>query len=210
VPRPLVKELPIVRPIQLLPRDAPFDDPNWSYEIKYDGYRGMLYLRGDASHFISRQGKHMSRFDELARALAKELPVKTALLDGEIVVLDKEGRPIFLDLVKNVRQPTYIAFDLLYVDGVDIRPQMLSERRKHLARITPAKSSRFLKISFTEGRGKELFDLICKHDLEGIVAKRLDHPYRKVTPWYKIKNKRYRQLEGRPQFSRKTQSARRR
>jgi bifunctional non-homologous end joining protein LigD len=201
---------PTFVPIRLKPREMPFDDPNWSFEIKYDGFRGLLFLMGDRSYFMSRDQKRLPRFDELARAIAKEISISSAVLDGEIAVLDKEGRPIFADLMKQVKKPAYIAFDLLYADHKDLRMRPLTERRERLARLMPEDPVRILQAGFVEGCGKKFFELIVTRDLEGVVAKRLDQPYRATTPWYKIKNTEYSQNAGREKFFTKKRSTRRR
>ena len=113
-------------------RSAPFDSPDWILECKYDGYRAVAYLEGDASRLVSRRGDVFPRFAPLARALATALKVETAILDGEVIACDETGRPIFLDLLRSARPPSFIAFDLVWLDGEDLRPLPLVEgqRRK--------------------------------------------------------------------------------
>ena len=90
-----------------------------------------------------------------------------------------------------------MAFDLLWLDGADLRSQPLSERRRHLQGILPKHSSVISEALAVRGRGRELFELMKAHDLEGIVAKRLDDPYISRVRWLKIKNPDYSQKEGR-------------
>jgi bifunctional non-homologous end joining protein LigD len=191
--RPLV-------PVRLVLRKEPFDDPAWSFEIKYDGFRGLLILEGARSRFISRTMKHLPRFDALAVRIAGEVKVRNAILDGEIAAVDDEGRPIFTDLLRDARRPAYIAFDLLSVDGADLRELPLSKRRTLLRRLVPKRSRNILQAGWIDGKGRAFFELIRTQDLEGIVAKRRDQPYRTSVRWYKIKNGTYTQGVGRDRF----------
>ena len=92
------RTLPAVQPILLTPRGAPFDDPAWLFEPKYDGYRGLLSVTRKGCHFRSKRGNILKRFEELCHWVLEELPVKEAILDGEVVALDSEGRQNFRDL----------------------------------------------------------------------------------------------------------------
>jgi bifunctional non-homologous end joining protein LigD len=91
----------------------------------------------------------------------------------------------------------YAAFDVLWLDGADWRFLPLSERRPWLRSILPTKSPFISEVLSVRGRGHELFELVRRHDLEGIVAKRLDDPYDSSVHWFKIKNPGYSQKEGR-------------
>jgi ATP-dependent DNA ligase len=90
--------LPTVEPILLTPRGDPFDDPAWLFEPKYDGYRGLLYVTRKGCHFRSKRGNVLKRFEELTHRVREQLPVKEAILDGEVVALDSGGRQNFRDL----------------------------------------------------------------------------------------------------------------
>src|SRR5262249_3552902 len=93
--------------------------------------------------------------------------------------------------------PTYVAFDILWLDGADLRPLPLVERRRILRSVLPTRLTIVCEpVSVTE-RGRELFDLMCKNDLEGHVAKPLADPYHPRVCWRKIKNRDYSQAEGR-------------
>jgi bifunctional non-homologous end joining protein LigD len=189
--------LPQVQPIIPISRKEPFDDPDWLFEFKYDGFRAQLYLEQGRSHFVSRRGNVLSRFDALARAVAAEFEVTEAIFDGEVIVADETGRPLFYDLLRRTRRPAYVAFDLLWLNGTDLRSLPLSERRRRLRHILPVASSGVSEALSVESRGRELFELMCSHDLEGIVAKRLADPYEPRTRWFKVKNPDYSQKEGR-------------
>jgi bifunctional non-homologous end joining protein LigD len=189
--------LPRVQPIIPISRKEPFDDPDWLFEFKYDGFRALLYLDKGCGRFLSRNGNTLTRFDSLARAVAAELEVTEAIFDGEVIAADETGRPLFYDLLRRTRRPAYVAFDLLWLNGADLRSLSLHERRQRLQGILPKGSSVISAALSVEGRGRELFELMRMHDLEGIVAKRLADPYEPRTKWFKIKNPDYSQKEGR-------------
>ena len=197
----MVKEsragLPRVQPIIPISRKQPFDDPACLFEFKYDGFRALLYLEKGSGWFLSRNGNSLTHFDALARAVAGELEVTEVIFDGEVIAADDTGRPQFYDLLRRSRRPAYVAFDLLWLNGTDLRPMPLSERRTRLRHILPVTSSGVSEALSVESRGRELFELMCMHDLEGIVAKRLADPYEPRTRWLKIKNPDYSQKEGR-------------
>jgi bifunctional non-homologous end joining protein LigD len=86
---------PKISPIMPVHRRDIFDSPDWVYEVKHDGFRALAYLQQRQCRFVSRRGNEMKRFDDLAAIIAKELRVKDAVLDGEIVALDDDGMPAF-------------------------------------------------------------------------------------------------------------------
>jgi len=146
---------------------------------------------------ISRNGNLMIRFDALGSALAAGLDLDDAVIDGEVIAADVTGRPQFYDLLRGTRAPAYVAFDIAWLNGADLRSLPLHERRRVLQGILPKKSPIVSEALSVEGRGCELFDLMCAHDLEGIVAKRLADPYDTRVKWHKVKNRGYTQKEGR-------------
>ena len=113
------------------------------------------------------------------------------------VVHIKSGRPQFYDLPRNARLPAYVAFDLLWLNVADLRRLPLAERRGRLRDILPKGSAIITEALSGPGTGHKLFELMCAHDLEGIVAKRLTDSYRPSARWLKIKNPNYSQNEGR-------------
>jgi bifunctional non-homologous end joining protein LigD len=192
--------LPSVRPIIPTLCKEPFDSPEWLFECKYDGFRGLCYVERDRSRLLSRNGNVFERFAGLAAGIAETLDVDEAVLDGEVIAADATGRPQFYDLLRGRRAPAYVAFDLLWLDGADLRALPLSERRRLLQGILPAGSTTISETLSVEGRGRELFALMCANDLEGIVAKQLGDPYGSKTEWLKIKNPHYSQKEGRAEL----------
>lgn len=195
--------LPHIDPIRPIFGKEPFGDKDWSFEFKYDGFRGLLYINNGRSRFISRQDKVLHQFDLLADAIAKKLALKmhNGIFDGEIVTKDATNRPIFSDVLHRKGMPIYVAFDLLWHNGEDLRSKTLSERRKILKQMLPKKSL-LIEQSYSVGgnKGQRLYDLMCTNDLEGVVAKRHADPYGKRTKWYKIKNPTYSQAVGRKDF----------
>ena len=139
----------------------------------------------------------MSRFADLGDQIAASLDVSDAILDGEVIAADETGRPQFYDLLRHTRAPAYVAFDLIWLNGADLRPLPLTERRRHLQNALPTGSPIMPEALSITGKGHKLFDLICANDLEGIVAKRLKDGYGSHTRWLKIKNRSYSQNEGR-------------
>jgi bifunctional non-homologous end joining protein LigD len=130
--------------------------------------------------------------------------LKAQVLDGEIACVDDAGRPVLRDLLFRRRQCVFIAFDLLYLNGKDLRMLPLIGRKALLKKLLRRKRSRILYLDHVEDDGRLLFEKIVKMDLEGIVCKRKDSPY-KVTEkpsryWTKVKNSRYSQLEGREEL----------
>jgi bifunctional non-homologous end joining protein LigD len=142
----------------------------------------------------------------LASALAKRLRVSDAILDGEVICVDETGRPIFIDLLRR-KEPCYVAFDLLWLNGEDLRPLPLVERKKRLKRLLARRSNHLIAEALSvDGCGKTLMATVEQHDLEGIVAKRKSDPYRRGVKWWKIKNPAYTQAEGRHELMKRARA----
>jgi len=178
--------------------EHPFDDPAWAFEVKWDGYRAIASI--DAAGTValtSRNGLDLlARFPDLASigGAFRSLPV---VADGEICVLDERGRSSFQALQSTMKAPrgkrptlTYVAFDLLYADGRDLRALPLDERKAKLeALIVPEHGVLFSQ--HIVAKGTAFYDLAKREGLEGIIGKRLDSPYRatRSREWVKIKAK---------------------
>jgi bifunctional non-homologous end joining protein LigD len=180
-----------------------FTRQGWIFELKYDGYR-VLAGKGAAGglRLVYRSGREATAaFPEIARAVAA-LPAAHLVLDGEVVVLDAAGRPRFEGLQNRggltrpaeveraaVELPaTYFAFDLLALEGHDLRPLPLVERKALLAALLPSGGAlRFA--DHVEERGEELYAAVAERGLEGLVAKRADSPYRagRQPAWVKLR-----------------------
>jgi bifunctional non-homologous end joining protein LigD len=189
--------LPEVEPIVPMLHEHSFDDPAYFFEPKFDGFRGLLYLGGLEARFRSKRGNVLGRFDELAHWIRQGLGRPEVILDGEVVAIDSQGWQSFRDLMAGRGHRHYAAFDILWLDGKDLRSLPLTRRRQHLERLIPATSPILSRVYAVERRGRELFRAAERLDLEGIVAKRKADPYAPDTIWLKVKNRAYTQMEGR-------------
>ena len=179
-----------------------FDGADWLFEIKWDGYRAVAFIENGKVRLVSRnQNELTQRYPEL-KDLPKFVKAKSAILDGEVVALDEQGRPSFSLMqqrtgfrpggrrgVSNADVPVlYYAFDLLYLDGYDWRKVPLEERKKKLASILVTGDS--LRYSdHYQKEGKALFEVAKQKGLEGILAKKRECSYqeRRSSDWLKIK-----------------------
>jgi bifunctional non-homologous end joining protein LigD len=201
--------LPYIEPIVLAARTDAFDDPEWLFEPKYDGFRGLVYASTLGCEIRSRRDFRFDRFGELCSRVRGVLGAREVILDGEVVALDRKGKPVFRDLLRGEGFLAFAAFDLLWLDGDDLRRLPLAERKRRLTELLPADTGPLYKILTLEEHGRALFGAIRKMDLEGIVAKRKSDPYGPSTTWYKIKNHAYTQGEGRGDVFRRRERARR-
>jgi bifunctional non-homologous end joining protein LigD len=180
--------------------EKPFSNPDWLFEIKWDGERALALIRDGEVELRARSGRDITpEYPEL-KELPKGLNARKAILDGEIVVLDEAGRSNFMRIQQRfgVQNPsrqlqqtvpvTYYAFDLLYYDGYDLRNVAL-ESRKNLLRslLTPSERVRFSDHQIE--KGIELYEVARQQGLEGIIAKRRDSPYpgKRSSLWVKLK-----------------------
>jgi bifunctional non-homologous end joining protein LigD len=178
----------------------PFSREGWLYELKYDGFRALAIKQGERVTLVSRKGTDLLRaFPEIYPALAV-LP--DLVLDGELVLLDEYGRPDFHRLCRRFRlkrqynidrasidEPAAIfAFDLLWLEGKDMRSDPLRVRKATLKQVLKG-SARILFTQHIEDHGEKLFKEAGKLGLEGIVAKRATstYPRGRTTEWLKIK-----------------------
>jgi len=173
--------------------EAPHGD-DWIHEIKYDGYRMQARLDGGRARWLSRNGLDWTdRFVSLGAAI-EGLSAERALLDGELVALLPDGTSSFQELQNALHGSSalcYFAFDLLHLDGRDLRALPLTERKRALEQLlagAPAKGPlRFSR--HVAGNGPSFFAAACRSRLEGIVSKRSDAPYRsgRTRDWVKTK-----------------------
>src|SRR4051812_36350113 len=174
---------------------APPKGDNWVHELKLDGFRMGVFVRGKSVEIISRRGNaYTAQFPEIVTA-AQKLKVKNAVIDGEVVVLDKSGLSNFqlLQQIGSGRQGlTFFAFDLLALNGKDLTPLPLIERKKLLRKLLPPSSDKGI-IRYTEHfevDGAEMFAKACQLGAEGIISKMRNAPYRigaRSSEWQKIK-----------------------
>lgn len=189
-----------IRPALASLTDRAFSDPEWLFEIKWDGVRTLTALRNEKVQMWSRSDREITHeYPELSD-LANKIDAREAWIDGEIVVLDAEGRSDFqrLQLRFGVQRPSvklmedvpivYYLFDLLYLDGYDLREVPLTERKKLLKEIL-REDARVRYSDHVLEKGKELFEIATQKHLEGIVAKKISAPYPsgRTSSWLKIK-----------------------
>jgi bifunctional non-homologous end joining protein LigD len=174
---------------------APPAGDQWLHELKFDGYRILCRVAQGQSRLLSRRGNDWTmRFTAVARAAA-DLPVREALLDGEVAVLQPDGTTSFNALQNLLERGeagelVYFVFDLLHQDGVDLRAAPLEARKAVLAALVPAGAGGVLRYSeHAVGGGDAFFQAACRLGLEGIISKRRDAPYRsrRDGAWLKTK-----------------------
>jgi bifunctional non-homologous end joining protein LigD len=174
----------------------PFDNPDYVFELKHDGFRAVVYIQNGECKLISRNQRNLG-FASLRKNLAK-LRVEDAIIDGEIICIDGNGVSQFNELFSRKGEPVLYAFDLLWLNGVDLRQEPLLRRKRRLEKLVRTSGLRIMYAQHVEGDGKDLFREICRLDLEGIVGKRKSGSYKDDgNDWVKIKNKTYSQAEGR-------------
>ena len=184
--------------------DRPFSREGWLFELKYDGIRAMVSVAGDQVRITGRRGNDETGHYPEAQAIRAGIHARQAIVDGELVVLDAGGQPSFERMQQRmnvtreadvrrvaVEHPvTFIAFDLLELDGRDLLSTELRIRKKTL-RETIVDSPHILFAEHVERDGKSLFDVARKSGIEGIVGKRADSLYRpgiRSPEWVKIKS----------------------
>ncbi|MEO5968147.1 MAG: DNA ligase D [Ferruginibacter sp.] len=191
-----------IKPMLATLVDAPFDDEDWFYEVKWDGYRAVAFMNKGKISLKSRNDKSFDeKFYPIISAL-KNLKIN-AVLDGEVIVLNENGISDFGDL-QNWRSEAdgelcYYVFDILWLDGKDLHQLSLKERRKILESVITTEVSIRLSTIF-EGSGIKFFEEAKKLGLEGIMAKNADSNYNfgdRTKNWLKIKaNKRQEMVIG--------------
>lgn len=181
------------------PRKEPPVGDGWLHEIKHDGYRAQAQLNDGTPRIFTRRGYDWSTRMPTVSAAVRALPVKSVILDGELVAVDAKGQPVFYELPAAVAaKPSrvtarliYYAFDLLYLDGYDLRGALLIERKRLLeALLNNARGLQLIKyVEHLDADGPVVLEHVCRLGLEGIVSKRADSPYRsgKRPDWIKTK-----------------------
>ncbi len=182
-----------VRPMMAVLTDKPFDNPGWLFEIKWDGYRIIAEISKKIINLYSRDRlSYNDRFRPIIEALKKNFNHE-AILDGEAVILDKTGRPSF-PLMQNYQKTgegdlVFYVFDILYLDGYDLRNLPLEKRKQILQNLVDETSA--IKLSgYIKNRGTDFYKAAQNKNLEGIVAKNLKSIYRtggRSTDWLEIK-----------------------
>jgi bifunctional non-homologous end joining protein LigD len=174
--------------------------PGWVFEIKYDGYRALAIVNDGHAELRSRRGLRFGGLDAI-RARLGSLRCHDIVLDGELCALDEEGRPRFEALQQALgrREHTivYFVFDVLVLDGVDLRDEPLTERKKILARVLRTTDEGCVRrVAANRAEGARFLDAMREMGLEGLIAKRADGPYRagRSLDWLKVKIDRRQEL----------------
>jgi DNA ligase D-like protein (predicted ligase) len=184
--------LKFVEPLMPTLVEKPPEGSDWIHEVKFDGYRSQMVIDEDGTRIYTRRGLDWtSKYRDLAAASA-ELGAESAIIDGEVIVLDEKGLSDFAALRSAIARRQhdlyFVAFDLLHLNGHDLRDMALEERREILESMIPAD----IRIQFSQalpGDAKSIFHLVDKAGLEGVVSKRKDSKYRSgpSTNWLKAK-----------------------
>ncbi len=200
-----------IRPMLALAGTLPKSDDGWAYEFKWDGVRAIVYSEAGRTRISSRNDKDLATsFPEL-RAIGEFLGSRAAILDGEIVAFDDEGRPSFGRLQQRLNlaskslitkrsqevPASYLAFDLLYFDGQLLLDRSYDERRKLLESLKFQGDSFATPVSFRDRGGADVLRVARETGLEGVVIKRRKSPYspgRRNGDWVKVKNFRTQEV----------------
>jgi bifunctional non-homologous end joining protein LigD len=190
---------PSISPMLATLVNKPFNDPDWIFEPKLDGYRIIALIREGRARLISRNGLEVTgQYPFLGEELVRQ-PAAEFVLDGEMVAQDASGHSCFQCLqdyqkktakIKNAAAIIYYVFDILYLNGYDLREVPLIERKKALTEILHA-SKHFRLVEYFENEGESLYKAAAGSGLEGILAKQKDSPYetgRRSKYWLKIKS----------------------
>jgi bifunctional non-homologous end joining protein LigD len=181
-----------VPPMKAAIGNLPPDDENWAYEIKWDGYRTLAFVDAGATRLQSSNLIDVTaKYPELGD-FAGSVNAKSAIVDGELVVLDAEGRPSFELMQQHATQVAFYVFDVLSVDGHDTIALSYEQRRELIAGLVEP-GSNWMVPAHRIGDGAALVAATVDRGLEGVMAKRLGSTYvpGKRTPnWRKVKNRR--------------------
>jgi bifunctional non-homologous end joining protein LigD len=164
----------------------------WLFEVKWDGYRALGYVREGSVRLVSRNGNDLTqRFPQVSRTLAQAVRSPVCVVDGEVCALDENGRPSFsaMQQGKPGTPIVYAVFDLLELDGCPVVDLPLTERREHLEKLLDT-SDRTIQLSAAFDDGNALYDAAVEQRLEGVMAKKRGSRYaegRRTRDWLKIK-----------------------
>ncbi len=181
--------------VQLAKLVKTIPEGEWLYELKYDGYRILAFVEGRRARLITRNGNDLTnRFHEIASALIDWAEERAFILDGEIVITDESGKTDFQALQNYLNNQksqnlTYIVFDLLAIDGADIRGQSLIYRKEKLEALMTDAPNCLYYSRYVRGHGKESFAAACESGMEGIIGKKADSIYSgtRNDDWIKLK-----------------------
>ena len=199
-----------IEPMKATLAKLPADDEKWSYEIKWDGVRAVAYCEPGHVELESRSLRDITKGYPEVRKIAEALGGRSAVLDGELVTFDEQGRPSFQRLQRRMHLASeseirrraaeipvvYMIFDLLYLDGRSLASSPYEERRAELEALE-LNADAWQTPAYHRGDGKALLEASRKQGLEGIVAKRLGSSYtpgKRSRDWLKVKNVRSQEV----------------
>src|SRR3989475_13020754 len=155
-----------IEPMPLLKRATAFDDPDWIYELKMDGFRALAIVEKGRAQLISRNGHPFASFSALAESISDSLPNVRAVIDGETCSLDRRGKPQFKNLMfRRGNPPCFFAFDLLTY-GKDLRTERLLDRKQELRRLLARACAPLKYTEYIDGCGMALFQRSEEHTSE--------------------------------------------
>ena len=188
---PLNAPAAFIHPCQPIVGKQPPSGPGWAHELKHDGYRLQIHIQDGRVRLFTMNGADWSKRYPLITAEAARLK-SSAVLDAEVVCSDKDGVPDFGLLHSRCFDQVAVAcaFDLLMLNGDDMRCKPFAERKAALGKLLFRSRDGIQYVEHAEGHGDKMFAAVCDLGLEGIVSKRLDAPYRsgKSKSWIKVKN----------------------
>lgn len=183
-------EVQLAKLVNTVPKDE-----DWLYELKYDGYRIVAFVEGNSVRLITRNGNdYMERFHNIASSLIDLAAGRAMVLDGEIAITDESGKTDFQALQNYMKNRktltlTYIIFDLLALDGADLRGRRLIDRKEMLETLMENAPDNLYYSRHIKGNGKESFAAACEADMEGIIGKKANSYYSGTRngDWIKLK-----------------------
>jgi len=184
--------LRFVEPCLPSPAKAPPSGPNWIHEIKHDGFRIIARRDGAGVRLFTRKGNDFTARFPLAATTIAALPAHSFLIDGEAIVTDDNGLAMF-ELVRRQRNggaAVLCAFDLIELEGEDLRRASIEHRKRKLAQLIRGPRPGIVLNEHYDGDGDVVFEHACKLGCEGIVSKQLGSPYRsgRSPHWMKVKD----------------------
>ena len=189
--RPINAPAAFIHPCQPTVASKPPSGPGWAHELKHDGYRLQIHIRDGRVRLYTMNGADWSKRYPLIVAETARLK-SSAILDAEVVCSDKDGVPDFGLLHSRCFDHAAVAcaFDLLMLNGDDMRRKPFAERKAALGKLLFRSRDGIQYVEHAEGHGDKMFAAVCDLGLEGIVSKRLDAPYRSgpSKTWIKVKN----------------------
>lgn len=196
-PAPFLRMAKFIKPSEPVEASLPPTGPGIVCELKWDGYRAQLHKDGDNTYIFSRNGKHMPRFKAMLEPLAR-LPCHSAIIDAEFVALNMKGFPDFRALVGGQSHNlACFCFDLMMLNGKDLRPLPLTKRRASLQKLLVKADMPELQYSESHSDPEALLARLDKIGMEGIVCKVATQPYvsGRNRSWIKVKCHAWRKAE---------------